>query len=94
MGPKGAANGAVVVAFTVDRRLWFAGSRRIAATYANRGGSYRLRNLPPGAYYLAATSGLEPFEWYDTAVLERLIANAITIEVTGPESQARDLVVR
>ena len=37
-------------------------------------GRYAIRNLPPGEYRIVATADLEQSEWFDPAVLERLLA--------------------
>lgn len=84
----------MVVAFPVDRSAWFFNSRRIAGVRANASGGYSIRNLPPGDYRLVAAIDLEQGEWFDPALLERLLPSAAAVTVTGTEKTTIDLVVR
>jgi hypothetical protein len=86
----GPANGAAVVAFSTDRRLWFPGSRRITAVRADASGRYTIRNLPPGDYRVT-TADLDQGEWFDPAVLDGLWAGAISIRISGTDTQTVDL---
>lgn len=82
-----------IVAYPVDRSGWFFNSRRIAAARSGRNGEWSVRNLPPGEYRVAATD-LEQNEWFDPAVLERLLPGATPLRITGPEKYTVDLVLR
>ena len=59
--------------FTTDRSAWFFNSRRVAGVRPDREGRYTIRNLPPGDYRVVATADLEQGEWFDPAVLDRLL---------------------
>ena len=83
----------VVIAFPADRAGWFLNSRRIASVRPGRDGRWSISNLPPGEYRLAA-GDLEQGEWFDPAVLERLLPGATGLRVTGPERYTIDLVIR
>jgi hypothetical protein len=85
---------ATVVAFTIDRTAWFYRSRRIAAERSRSDGRYVIRNLPPGEYRLAAATDLEPGEWFDPTVLERLSAAATPLTITGIAQHTADLTIR
>jgi hypothetical protein len=85
--------GAMAVVFSTDRATWFFGSRRVAAARAD-GGTYSIRNLPPGEYRIVATTDLDSNEWFDPSVLERLFPSAAPITVTGVEKITHDLAVR
>lgn len=82
-----------VIVFPVDRAGWFLNSRRIAAIRPGRDGQWSVRNLPPGDYRVAVAD-LDQGEWFDPAVLERLLPAATPVRVTGPEKYTVDLVVR
>jgi hypothetical protein len=52
-----------------------------------------VRNLPPGDYRVAAAD-LDQGEWFDPAVLERLLPAATPVRVAGTERHTVDLVLR
>jgi hypothetical protein len=82
-----------VVAFSVDRRAWYSGSRRVTAIRPTREGRYTISNLPPGEYRVALAD-LDQNEWFDPAVLERLMAAATRVTIAGVERQTIDLIVK
>lgn len=82
-----------VVVFPADRSGWFYHSRRIAAARSGRNGEWSVRNLPPGDYRVAAAD-LEQNEWFDPAVLERLLPGATPLRITATDTYALDLVIR
>jgi hypothetical protein len=85
---------AYAVAFSADRSAWFFNSRRVAAVHPGRDGQFSIRNLPPGEYRIAAAVDLDQGEWFDPAVLERLLPSAAVITVTGVEKKVWDIVIR
>jgi hypothetical protein len=85
---------AYAVAFSADRSAWFFNSRRIAAVHPGREGQFSIRNLPPGEYRIAAAVDLDPGEWFDSAVLERLLPFAAAITIAGVEKKVWDMVIR
>ena len=85
---------AYAVAFSTNRSAWFLNSRRVAAVHPGRDGRFSIRNLPPGHYRLAAAADLDQGEWFDPLVLERLLASAVAITITGVEQTVRDIVIR
>jgi hypothetical protein len=82
-----------VVVFGTDRRAWFFNSRRVAAVRPTREGHYTIRNLPPGDYRIAVAD-LDQGEWFDPAVLERLMTSSMPLTIAGPERTMIDLTVR
>jgi hypothetical protein len=82
-----------VVVFPADRTFWFVNSRRVAAVRPGREGRWAIQNLPPGAYRVAFAD-LDQNEWFDRAVLERLLPTATPLTIAGTEKQTFDLVVR
>jgi Carboxypeptidase regulatory-like domain len=79
-----------VVVFSVDRSTWFFNSRRIAGVRTDRDGRFAIRNLPPGEYRVAAAD-LDPNEWFDPALLERLLPAATPLTIAGTEQKTVDL---
>jgi hypothetical protein len=89
-----AAADQVVVVASTDRSTWFFNSRRVVGVRSDAQGRYSIRNLPPGDYRIAAAADLGQGEWFDPAVLERLLPIAAAITITGVEKRTQDLVVR
>jgi len=89
-----AALDAFIVVFSTDRTTWFFNSRRVVGVRYDAQGRYSIRNLPPGEYRIAAAADLEQGGWFDPAVLERLLASAAAIAITGAEKKIHDLVIR
>jgi carboxypeptidase family protein len=82
------------VAFSTDRSAWFFNSRRVAAVRPGRDGQFSIRNLPPGEYRVIAALDLDPGEWFDPAVLERLWPGATAVTIRATEKQTVDLTPR
>jgi carboxypeptidase family protein len=82
-----------IVAFSTDRATWFFNSRRVAAVRPDAQGRYSIRNLPPGDYRVVSAE-LDQGDWFDPAVLERLLPSAAAITLTGIEKKTHDIVVR
>ena len=57
-------------------------------------GRYSIRNLPPGDYRIAVAIDLDPGEWFDPAVLERLLPAATPLTIAGLERETLDLAIR
>jgi hypothetical protein len=74
-----------ILVFSRDERAWYARSRAIAQTRPASDGQFTIRGLPPGDYYLAAVTDVEPDEWFDTAFLRDLVPGAIRLSL--PEGQ-------
>jgi len=85
---------ATVVAFSADRSAWFYQSRRVAGAQCDASGRYVIHNLAPGEYRVAAVTDLEPNEWFDPAVLERLLATSTPLTIAGTAPQTLDLTIK
>ena len=83
-----------VIVFSVDRATWFANSRRVAAVKPDPDGRYGIRNLPRGEYRAALSTDLEQGEWFDPALLERLLSGATPLTIAGTERKTLDLTWR
>lgn len=81
-----------IVAFTVDRRWWGKGSRRVASSVPAANGEYRFGDLPPGRYYVAALADVTLSDLDDPEFLERISAWSVSIVVT--EGQDTELNLR
>jgi len=64
-----------VFAFSTDRANWRGGSRRIAFVRSTEKGSYSIKNLPPGEYYLCALTELDLQMRYEVEYLESIVAS-------------------
>ena len=83
----------IVIAFTTTRTSWFFNSRRVAAARTDARGRYSIRNLPPGDYFVMQTDDLDQGEWFDPAVLERLIGDAARVALAEYEQKVHDIKV-
>jgi hypothetical protein len=79
-----------IVIFTADRSLWRAGQRRLRTTRPATDGVFSIRDLPPGDYFVAALTDLDP-AWQTAAFLEPLIAASVKITIGDGASVRQDL---
>jgi hypothetical protein len=83
-----------IVAAAADDRFWTPGSRRIGIARLGPDGRYVFRNLPPGAYLLAAVTDLESGGQYDPEFLRTLAgAAAMRVVLTEGAKLTQDLRV-
>jgi hypothetical protein len=80
-----------MVVFPSDRALWRAPSRRVQSTRPATNGAFELRDLPPGTYFLAALTDIEPGDLEDPAFLEMLMPAAVPLTVGVGERKVQDL---
>jgi protocatechuate 3,4-dioxygenase beta subunit len=80
-----------VIAFSTDEAHWRPQSRRIQAVRTDASGAFRVRNLPPGDYFLVAADDVEQGEWFDPAYLASVQARARRIAISEGEKKAQDL---
>jgi hypothetical protein len=79
--------------FSADRAAWFPNSRRIVALRPYSDGRYRIRNLPPGDYFVVAHDDLEPGGWFDPFTLEELVPLASRITIAEYENKVHDITL-
>lgn len=92
-GSQPAANCAVVV-FSVDATLWRTPqSRYLRMTRTDVAGRFDIRPLPPGPYCVRALKDIDPLQWSNPDVLERLRADASTVTVIENETRSINLVL-
>lgn len=75
-----------ILVFSADRTHWTPGSRRIQMTRAATDGTYTVKGLPPGEYYIAALLDLESGEWNDPTLLDRLVKSSVRIILRDGET--------
>ena len=80
-----------LVAFTSDRALWRAPSRRVRSTRPATSGAFDVSDLPPGEYFLAALRDLDIADLEDPAFLESLIPAAASITILEGQRTVQDL---
>jgi hypothetical protein len=86
--------GAFVIAFATDHSAWFHNSRRVAGVRPDAEGRYAISNLPPGDYFVVVDDNVDPNEWFDPAVLDRLVPRAVRITLGANETRSQDFVIR
>jgi Carboxypeptidase regulatory-like domain len=79
-----------VLVFSSDRRYWTPGSRRVRMTRPATDGSYSVKGLPPGEYYLAAPADLETGEWNDPVLLEHLVRSSARVTLRDGETTTQN----
>jgi hypothetical protein len=84
------ATDSYILVFSSDRKYWTPGSRRIRMTRPATDGSYSVKGLPPGDYYLAAPTDLETGEWNDPVLLEQLVRSSARITLRDGEMASQD----
>jgi hypothetical protein len=82
-----------VVFFSVDRLRWTLRSRRVHAVQPAIDGTFRVRGLPPGEYFVVADPIVDPGTPVDAAYLEQLAALASRVTLARGEKRRVDLVI-
>lgn len=85
------ASDAVIVVFSVDRAHWRRESRRVRLARPGTDGRYEITDIPPGEYFVAAASRIQPGAWHQPAFLERLAAGSVRIEIGEGEQKTQAL---
>ena len=83
-----------VVAFSTDRAAWRVGARRNLSARPSTDGRFELKDLPPGEYFLAVISDLDPLDWQLPESLEPLTAGAVKVRLTEGGKLVQDLQIR
>jgi len=79
-----------VLAFSADQAFWRAQSRHIMTARPDQNGSYQIRGLPPGDYYMALIDPAEQGEWFEPAFLDAHRPGAMRIALGESESKTQD----
>jgi hypothetical protein len=79
-----------ILVFSSDRKHWTPGSRRVRMTRPSSDGTFSVKGLPPGEYFLAALADLETGEWNDPTLLEQLVSSSAKVTLRDSETTTRD----
>jgi hypothetical protein len=89
-----AASGCAVVVFSSDDTLWrLPQSRYLRMARTDADGHFEIHPLAPGRYYVQAVADLDPLQWTNPDVLERLRQTATVVTVSENETKSIDLFV-
>ncbi len=89
-----AATDYYVVIFPADRALWHPLSPRLRVVRPAGDGGFSARDLPAGAYRIAAVTDIDGDEWRTTAFLESLVSASVTVTVVEGETTRMDIRIR
>jgi len=92
--PGEAASDYFVIVFSTDRAQWGPQSRRTVMARPTTAGAYRIVNLPPGEYFIAAVTDVMPNEWFDSEFLEQLAPASLRITLAESEHKNQDIRIR
>lgn len=90
-GQNQAATDYSVIIFATDAQYWLPQSRRIVSLRPGTDGRFTARNLPPGEYYMAAVTDVEPGEWFDPEFLQQLRAASVRVTLNDGDKKTQDL---
>jgi hypothetical protein len=80
-----------VAVFTTDRTLWRPQARRLVFTRPATDGRFLFKDLPPGEYYLAALTDLDPADWQTPEFLDAVVPASLTFTIADGENRRQDL---
>jgi hypothetical protein len=87
-----AATDYFIVVFSTDERTWFNTSRAVVQVRPASDGSFNVRGLPAGEYWMAALTDLEQRdEWFDPALLRQLIPAAVKVTLVDGQRKTQDI---
>jgi hypothetical protein len=89
--------GAAVLLFTTERDLWVdsgVSNGRFRSTRAAENGTFLIRGIPAGSYYLAAIPDAEAGEWQDPRLMDAIARTAARILIVDGEKKAQDVTTR
>ena len=81
-----------VIVFSTDRAHWTSAPRRTSGLVKlGPDGTFAVKGLPPGEYYLVAVTDVEPAQLTDPAVLELLASGGIRVVLAEGEKKIQDI---
>jgi hypothetical protein len=80
-----------IVLFPTSPALWFSRARRIQSVRPSADGSFIVRNLPAGEYYLTALEDVEPAGLFDPAFLQELISSSMRLAIGEGEHKVQNI---
>jgi hypothetical protein len=82
-----------VLAFPDDQTLWRAQARQIMTTRPDQNGTFQIKGLPPGQYYLAVVDPSQQGEWFDPAFLDQQRAGAKRLSLVEGDVKTQDFKI-
>jgi hypothetical protein len=82
-----------IVVFPADRTAWLPRARRIQSTRPGTDATYVFRDLPPGAYRLAALTDVTPDDLSDPVFFETVLPASIPVTLGEGEQKTQALKV-
>ena len=80
-----------IIVFPVDKTFWVPGAARVRAIRPATDGRYDAGVCPPGDYFIAALTDVEPGEWNNRAFLEQLVPGAIKVSLADGQKLNQDI---
>jgi hypothetical protein len=65
--------------------------RRNVSTVARADGTYDIKDLPPGEYFVTAMPDMDTAEWELAPVRDKLVPSAVRVTLTSGESRVVDV---
>lgn len=82
-----------VLAFPTDNSLWRAQARQIMTARPDQTGTYQIRGLPAGDYYVTAVDPTEQGEWFEAAFLDQHRAGAAHLTLGDGDVKKQDFKI-
>lgn len=77
--------------FPTSPALWFSHARRIQSVRPSADGTFVVRNLPAGEYYLTALEDVEPGGLFDSALLQELVPSSMKLAIGDGEQKVQNI---
>jgi hypothetical protein len=82
-----------VLAFPTDNTLWRPQARQIMTARPDQTGTYQMRGLPAGEYYVTAVDPTEQGEWFEPAFLDQHRAGAAHLTLGDGDIKKQDFKI-
>jgi hypothetical protein len=83
-----------VLAFSTDASLWRAQSRQIMTARPDQTGTFKIRGLPAGEYFMATVDPAEQGEWFEPAYLDAHRQGATRVTLTDGDVKTQNFRVK
>jgi protocatechuate 3,4-dioxygenase beta subunit len=75
-----------LILFAREAEAWASPAVRVFATRADQNNQFTFRDVPPGDYWIAPVTDVEPNAWFDPELLKTLAANSQAVSVVDGNS--------
>jgi Carboxypeptidase regulatory-like domain len=82
-----------VLAFPTDNTLWRPQARQIMTARPDQTGTYQMRGLPAGDYYVTAVDPTEQGEWFEPAFLDQHRGSAAHLTLGDGDVKKQDFKI-